>query len=113
MGQNAPNGATYEGQGNQAPGKDVTCFKCRKVGHYANVCKEDSRVCFNCNKLGHVARDYKAPKVEAGATLNAAGGRRPITAGQVYTLNADEVENTKELAREYASFVRDLVTALL
>ncbi|XP_057432441.1 uncharacterized protein LOC130725211 [Lotus japonicus] len=100
MGQNTPNETTYEGQGNQAQGKDVTFFKCGKVGHYANVCKDDPRVCFNCNKPGHVARDCKAPKVEAGATLNAAGGRRSVTAGRVYTLNADEVENTRELARE-------------
>ncbi|XP_057432484.1 uncharacterized protein LOC130725255 [Lotus japonicus] len=80
MGQNTPNETTHEGQGSQAQGKDVTCFKCGKVGHYANVCKEDPRVCFNCYKPGHVARDCKAPKVEAGATLNVAGGKRPVTA---------------------------------
>ncbi|XP_057426018.1 uncharacterized protein LOC130719409 [Lotus japonicus] len=77
-GQNTPNGATYEGQSNQAQGKEVTCFMCGKVGHYANVCKEDRRVCFNCNKPGHMARDCKAPKVEAGATVNAARGKRPV-----------------------------------
>ncbi|XP_057418660.1 uncharacterized protein LOC130712862 [Lotus japonicus] len=81
IGQNTPNATTYEGQGNQVQGKDVTCFKCGKVGHYANNCKGDHRVCFNCNKPGHVARDCNAPKVEVGATLKTARGKCPVTAG--------------------------------
>ena len=38
-------------QGGQ-PGKQVVCFKCKKVGHHGQDCKS----CFTCGQPGHVKR---------------------------------------------------------
>src|ERR1044072_1929337 len=34
--------------GVQTPKKDVICYKCQKMGHYANECDQSEKVCWNC-----------------------------------------------------------------
>ena len=48
--------------------EEVTCFKCGKTGHYANVCPSDKRVCFECHEVGHVLKD--CPKRKDAAKPN-------------------------------------------
>ncbi|XP_057418546.1 uncharacterized protein LOC130712743 [Lotus japonicus] len=55
---------TAGGSGNQVVNKDVNCFKCGKLGHYANACTDTRPKCFNCDKFGHTASQCRAPKTE-------------------------------------------------
>ena len=43
---------------------NITCFKCKKKGHYADGCPNNKSVevtCYKCGKVGHFARECKEP----------------------------------------------------
>src|ERR1044072_4338359 len=84
--------ATPGGQGQK---KEITCFKCNRVGHYSRDCKGTERVCFNCNKPGHFARECKEPKAEP--VVNMAQGNRPAARARVYTMNGQEAATAEGL----------------
>ena len=49
---------------NRSPSPTITCFKCRKPGHYARECPSISPPssprqtrCFKCQEYGHIQRD--------------------------------------------------------
>ena len=49
---------------NRSPSPTITCFKCRKPGHYARECPSISppscprqTICFKCQDYGHIQRD--------------------------------------------------------
>ncbi|KAL7582637.1 uncharacterized protein LOC111912702 [Lactuca sativa] len=45
--------------------EEVTCFKCGKNGHYANVITSSKRFCYGCRDKGHITNDFPM-KSEAG-----------------------------------------------
>ncbi|XP_057434420.1 uncharacterized protein LOC130727327 [Lotus japonicus] len=59
-----PMTGTAGGSGDQATNRNVNCFKCGKLGHYANACTDTRPKCFNCDKFGHTASQCRAPKTE-------------------------------------------------
>ncbi|GKB15189.1 putative RNA helicase transcription factor interactor and regulator CCHC(Zn) family protein [Tanacetum coccineum] len=42
------------------------CYKCRKLGHNFQDCKNESRLCFNCNQPGHMR--HECPKLRNANT---------------------------------------------
>ncbi|MCI56128.1 cellular nucleic acid-binding protein, partial [Trifolium medium] len=43
------------------PKKEDKCFRCGRLGHRADVCREKV-VCFNCREEGHKSPECKKPK---------------------------------------------------
>ncbi|XP_057452453.1 uncharacterized protein LOC130744281 [Lotus japonicus] len=81
---------TVGGSGNQTLNRDVTCFKCGKSEHYANVCIDPRPKCFNCNRVGHTTSQCKIPKTEP--SVNTARGKRPAAKARVYPMDGEEAE---------------------
>ncbi|XP_055847894.1 uncharacterized protein LOC129913311 [Episyrphus balteatus] len=58
--------------------RDVHCFKCKSLGHFARDCKKNfnqpksssQQVCFNCKELGHFARNCRATKRRPFAAID-------------------------------------------
>jgi hypothetical protein len=45
--------------------KEITCFKCQKVGHYATACPSQIS-CYNCGKPGHKSFSCPEPRRQSG-----------------------------------------------
>ncbi|XP_057443964.1 uncharacterized protein LOC130736135 [Lotus japonicus] len=92
-----PMTGTAGGSGDQAANRNVNCFKCGKLGHYANACIDTRPKCFNCDKFGHTASQCRAPKTEP--SVNTARGKRPAAKARVYTMDGEEAEGVDVLIR--------------
>ncbi|XP_057432388.1 uncharacterized protein LOC130725153 [Lotus japonicus] len=92
-----PMAGTAGGSGDQAVNRNVNCFKCGKLGHYANACTDARPKCFNCDKFGHTASQCRAPKTEP--SVNTTRGKRPAAKARVYTMDGEEAEGVDGLIR--------------
>ncbi|XP_028199537.1 uncharacterized protein LOC114384054 [Glycine soja] len=75
----------------------ITCYRCRKLGHISSNFPDKGITCFNCRQKRHFQRDCPDPKREQnGGGLNDQTGH-PKATRRVFTLNGVEASKSKDL----------------
>ncbi|XP_023772433.1 uncharacterized protein LOC111921075 [Lactuca sativa] len=65
---------------------EVTCYKCRRIGHYSRDYTLNDKVCYGCGDKGHMSKAY--PKKNKVARLNA-----PKPKARTFQMIFDEAGN--------------------
>lgn len=96
--------------GKQRDKRKDKCFKCGKLGHYAQECRGgkptgQEKSCWNCGKPGHVKRDCRGIKKQDEASAFMAQAREPAA----FVLDTGASSHIVK-SRDYMASARDTTT---